>query len=65
MVALTLAKWSMASLVKAGTRTLRTLALKSVEMGLTSAIMSVMMATPTPEMAAQAAARSSQAGFAL
>jgi hypothetical protein len=65
MVAQTLAKWSMALLAKAGTRNLRTLALKSAEMGLTSENMSVMMATPTFKMVAQAAARLRQAGCAI
>jgi hypothetical protein len=65
MAAQTLAKWSMALLAKAGTINLPTLALKSAEMGLTSASMSVMMATPTLKMVAQAAARLSQAGHAL
>ena len=65
MAAQTLAKWSMALLAKAATKNLRTLALKSAEMGLTSVNMSVMMATPTPKMVVQAAARLSQAGHAL
>ena len=65
MVAQTLAKWSMALLVKEGARNLLTLALKSAEMGLTSESMSVMMATLTLKMDAQAAARLSQAGYAL
>ena len=65
MVVQTLAKWSMALLAKAGTKNLWTLALKSAEMGLTWANMSVMMATPTLKMAAQAAARSMEGGHAL
>jgi hypothetical protein len=64
MVAQTLVKWSMASHVRVETRHLQILALKSAEMGLISASMSVMMATPTPKMVAQAAARLSQAGIA-
>jgi len=64
MVAQTLVKLSMASHARVGTRHLQILALKSAEMGLISASMSVMMATPTPKMVAQAAARLSQAGNA-
>ena len=65
MVAQTLVKWSMALHAKVGTTNLQTFALKSAEMGLTSASTSVMMATPTAKMDAQAAAILSQAGYAL
>jgi hypothetical protein len=57
MDAQTLAKWRMALRAKVETTNLQMIASKYAEMGLTSGSMSVMMATPTVKMDAQAAAR--------